>query len=39
MKKLRHCHPTYCRYYATKGRCHGNHFLAFDGLLLQLYDS
>ena len=36
MKKLRHCHPTYCRYYATKGRCHGNHFLAFDGLLLHL---
>jgi len=22
----------YCRYPATKGRCHGNHFLAFDGL-------
>jgi len=22
----------YCRYHAPKGRCHGNHFLAFDGL-------
>jgi len=21
----------YCRLPATKGRCHGNHFLAFDG--------
>jgi len=22
----------YCRNHAPKGRCHGNHFLAFDGL-------
>jgi len=22
----------YCRYPAPKERCHGNHFLAFDGL-------
>jgi len=22
----------YCRYPASKGRCHGNHFLAFSGL-------
>jgi len=22
----------YCRYPAPNGRCHGNHFLAFDGL-------
>jgi len=22
----------YCRYPVPKGRCHGNHFLAFDGL-------
>jgi len=22
----------YCRYLVPKGRCHGNHFLAFDGL-------
>jgi len=22
----------YCRYLALKRRCHGNHFLAFDGL-------
>jgi len=29
----------YCRYPASKGCCYGNHFLAFDGLQVRLYDS